>query len=60
MLGFRDKVDAFRNVMYPMARKLVQAISVALNLPRDYFDEHFVKSTNFTRLLKYESVDYFV
>jgi len=54
--GFREKVDIFRTAMYAMARKVVQALSVSLGLPRDYLDEHFVKGTNFTRLLKYPVV----
>jgi isopenicillin N synthase-like dioxygenase len=54
--GFREKVDTFRKAMYAMARKVVQALSVSLGLPREYLDEHFVKSTNFTRLLKYPTV----
>jgi len=54
--GFRDKVDEFRSAMYSMARKIVQALCVSLGLPRDHWDEHFVKSTNFTRLLRYPVV----
>ncbi len=54
-IEFREKIDKFRSAMSDMAYRVVQAFSVALGQKRDYFDQFFVKSTTFTRLLRYSS-----
>jgi isopenicillin N synthase-like dioxygenase len=51
--GFRAAVDRYVAQMNALARKLVHAISIALDLPAQSMDRYFEKPTTFLRLLHY-------
>ena len=50
---FRDTVLAYSNAMTELARRMVQAMAVALGQNKDAFDADFSKPTTFLRLLYY-------
>ncbi len=51
--GFRDAVTAYNDAMIGLARKIVQAISIALGGELTDLDAHFARPTTFLRMLYY-------
>jgi isopenicillin N synthase-like dioxygenase len=51
--GFRSTIDRYVDDMTALARKMVSAIAISLDLPADSLDRHFAEPTTFLRLLHY-------
>ena len=54
--GFRDTVLAYTDAVDALGRRVLPACAVALDLPRDYFDEAFAESQFSFRLSHYPPV----
>ena len=50
---FRNTVSAYNDAMTALARRVVQAMAVALGQEKNAFDRYFLKPTTFLRLLYY-------
>jgi len=50
---FKDTVTRYKEAMYKLIRRTIQAFSIGLDLPQDYFDKYFEKPTTFLRLFCY-------
>ena len=51
--GFRSVVETYVSQMNALGRQMLDAITVALGMPRDSLKHHFAKPTTFLRLLHY-------
>ena len=51
--GFRNVIERYVEEMSELARKMVGAIAISLNLPSDSLDRYFEDPTTFLRLLHY-------
>jgi len=50
---FRPAIEAYRNAVEPVCRKIIKLIAVALELKETALDRYFARPTTFLRLLRY-------
>lgn len=51
--GFRSTIERYVDTMSALARRMVRAVAVSLDLPANSLDRHFVTPTTFLRLIHY-------
>jgi isopenicillin N synthase-like dioxygenase len=51
--GFRAAIDAYREALDRVARRVIRLIAAGLELPETTLDRHFAKPTTFLRLLHF-------